>query len=180
MCGHHPLSPCIIWLSRPVNWTMVMPFSDCARIYIQWRHLHILQAVLFFFYNFMLHNWITFFSIKAGTGSLNDLSGDTEQTVILKTKVKTTSSWFLTRLHEHVSPDIVEFFLILPALWCFFLLNWIRWSKAHSKELCWQAYVSFLTLNAHFEPAHLLLQLPLITLAAKVTAAVIPLCSESH
>lgn len=33
-----------------------------------------------------------------------------EQTVVLKKKRKTLISWFLTRLHEHVSPDIVEFF----------------------------------------------------------------------
>ena len=27
LCGHHPLTPCIIWLSRPVNRTMVTHFN---------------------------------------------------------------------------------------------------------------------------------------------------------
>lgn len=74
------------------------------------------------------------------------------------------------------------FFLILPALWCFSLLNRIPSSKVHSKELCWQAYVSFLAWNARVRTwtNHLLLQLPLITLAEKETAVATPLCRKSH
>lgn len=49
MCGHHPLSLCIIRLSCPVTWTLVIPFSDCARTYIQC----IITSVFFFFCNLM-------------------------------------------------------------------------------------------------------------------------------
>lgn len=68
---------------------MVMPFSDCARIYIQRRHLYILQAVKFF-YNFMFHikTIELLFYLITLERVIWIISVETEQTVILKKKIK--------------------------------------------------------------------------------------------
>lgn len=106
MCGHHPLSPCIIWLSQLVNLDNGYAFQWLFTPFSQWRHLHIKDASPLFCW--IKHNWTSFLIISMLKAFEVDILPMFGLDKLWTFKRTWSSCWFLTRLHEHVSPDIVE------------------------------------------------------------------------